>query len=506
MQRFKSLAVAFVLLSVGLIPLAQKSYAQNDQDALRYSLLYHGGTTRNMSMGGAFGALGGDMSTLSNNPAGIAIYRKSEFSFTPGLQTNKTKSSYLGSENEDSKVNLNVNSLGVVLSYTPPASKAEGILKGWNFGIAYNKLNNYNSKTIYEAKNPKNSLLNYYAQQAYGNNPSELENLFPFDVNLAYYGFLIDTNYNMFGDSSTYLSAIPAGGELQRRTVETSGRMGEMAFSFGGNFDHKLYLGATVGFTSLVYNEEVTYEEIDVDNTIIYEDSTYDFKSFKLNQDLNTVGSGINFKFGAIYKPAEWVRLGAAIHSPTYFYEMHDDYSTSIRSVLQGYDETFQSPQGAFDYQVTTPFRAMGSIAFIIMEYGLVSMDYEIVDYSMAKLNSTNYKFRNENEVIKNKYTQAANLRFGTEWKYGPLSVRGGYALYGSPFAKDVATSETDLSTDMISFGLGYRQEGYFVDLGYAQAKRGEFYRPYKLQDQIVDGATYKSAATNIQLTLGARF
>jgi long-subunit fatty acid transport protein len=255
-----------------------------------------------------------------------------------------------------------------------------------------------------------------------------------------------------------------------------------------------------------VYREEVTYEEIDTEGNIVYQDSTYDFISFRYDQNLETVGSGINFKLGAIYKPADWIRLGAAIHSPTYFYEMHDDYSTSLRAVLEGFDETFDSPQGVFDYKVTTPFRAMGSVAFIIMQYGLLSMDYEFVDYSMAKLNSTTYKFSVENDVIRNKYTQAANLRFGTEWKYGPLALRGGYAIYGSPFAKDVATADTDLATDIISFGLGFRQDGYFADLGYSRATRGEFFRPYTLQNQIVQGATYEPAAANIQLTLGVKF
>ena len=40
--------------------------------------MFYGGTARFMSMGGAFTALGGDISTLSQNPAGIGVFRTSE--------------------------------------------------------------------------------------------------------------------------------------------------------------------------------------------------------------------------------------------------------------------------------------------------------------------------------------------------------------------------------------------------------------------------------------------
>ena len=93
-----------LLSSAILIPCL--AMAQNEVDVLRYSQLTFGGTSRSVAMGGAFGALGADFSSLSINPAGIGLYRKSEVSLTPGFFTQKTISIYNGETNYDSKPNF----------------------------------------------------------------------------------------------------------------------------------------------------------------------------------------------------------------------------------------------------------------------------------------------------------------------------------------------------------------------------------------------------------------
>ncbi len=56
--------------------------AQSAIDAYSLSQGDLRGTARFMSMAGAFGALGGDLSTLNQNPAGIGVYRSSEIGVT----------------------------------------------------------------------------------------------------------------------------------------------------------------------------------------------------------------------------------------------------------------------------------------------------------------------------------------------------------------------------------------------------------------------------------------
>ncbi|MBK7668088.1 MAG: hypothetical protein IPJ32_12590 [Sphingobacteriaceae bacterium] len=82
-------------------------------DALRYSQTGVGGTARFISMGGAFGALGGNTSCLSYNPAGIGIYRKGELNITPGVNFSSVKSSYNGSETKDFTPALFLNGFGI---------------------------------------------------------------------------------------------------------------------------------------------------------------------------------------------------------------------------------------------------------------------------------------------------------------------------------------------------------------------------------------------------------
>src|SRR4051794_37454461 len=92
------------LLGLGLISIY--SYSQNDLDAIRYSRIGVGGSSRFISMGGAFGAIGADLGCAAYNPAGLGIYRKGDISFAWGLRiTNNTGSIYNQSSNvADAKV------------------------------------------------------------------------------------------------------------------------------------------------------------------------------------------------------------------------------------------------------------------------------------------------------------------------------------------------------------------------------------------------------------------
>ena len=56
--------------------------AQNLDDVFRLNQFYHNGSARFNSMGGAFGALGGDLSAISINPAGSVVFIDSEIGFT----------------------------------------------------------------------------------------------------------------------------------------------------------------------------------------------------------------------------------------------------------------------------------------------------------------------------------------------------------------------------------------------------------------------------------------
>ena len=475
--------------------------AQNDVDALRYSQTSLAGTARYTSMGGAFSALGGDFSVLSTNPAGIAIYKKSEFSLSPSFYKEKSESNFLGTTVSDNKYNFNMGNLGFIFSYRLTRNDTSRGWKNWNFGIGYNRLNNFHAASTYEGINNDNSLLDAYLLQVNnggGTSFSEITDGYPFDAGLAYQTYLIDT---IPGDNNHYFSAIPNGGELQRRSVKSKGSLGEFALSFGGNYSNKLYLGATLGINSLRYIENSSYEEIDSQNSIS------DFKSFRLNNDLKATGTGINFKLGIIYRPHDVVRIGLAIHTPT-FYEVHEEYSGKMSSEFDdGSTYSYDSPSGSFDYELTTPMRAIAGIGFIIGKMGLISADYEFIDYSEAELSSGAYNYFEENKAIRDKYTAAGNLRIGTEWRYDVFSFRAGYAIYASPFAAGKGVSGADQKRNAYSAGIGLRDQDYFIDLSYVYSTGKNFYLPYSLGNiEQVPGAVTEMQTNNITLTFGVKF
>lgn len=462
--------------------------AQNDIDAMRYSQITFGGTARFASMAGSMGALGGDISTLSFNPAGLAIFKKTEISITPSIFSQTTSSTYNSNTSSDSKLNFNLGNIGLVASIN---LIKESNTTGWeniNFGFGYNRTNNFHNRMDIQADNKTSSLLDVFVANANGNPPSSFD---LFSTDLAYQTYLI--NPDTLGN---YNHVIQHYGIKQRKVVETTGAMGETVISFGGNYKSKLYLGGTIGFVKAKYHEESTYEEIDETDTIP------DFKSFSFSQNLTTKGNGVNLKLGAIFRPNDWVRIGAAFHTPTSL-RLRDDYNNSMKSDLENgitYDTI--SPQGLFEpYTITTPFRAIGSIGFIIKKLALLNVEYEYVDYTYAQLHSSPNVFSDVNSTILSKYTSTGNLRIGSEVRLDPIAIRLGYALYGSPFSSN---ENKNANRTSYTGGIGYRADKYFIDFAYVFTKYTEYNYLYDSPKATAVENKYKNSS--FMLSLGLRF
>lgn len=471
-------------------------FAQNDVDALRYSSLVFGGSARYVGLAGAFGAVGADFSTLSSNPAGLGLYKTSEFLISPSLYIGKTTSEYNGMNADDMKYNFNLGNIGIILAGPAgPAAKNAG-WQNFQFGIGLNRTNNFNNRMLVEGNNYSSSILDTWKQYANGN---IADNLNSFDTRLAYDTWLLDID-SLNPDYSHYKTAVPAGGVMQRKSMTSWGSMNEWVISVGANYDDKLYLGATVGFPFLRYFEQSTYSETALADSLPFDK----FRQMNINNDLQTNGSGVNFKFGLIFQPVDFIRLGAALHTPTYFYNMHDSYSTTVNSAFDNGDKyTSSSPDGTFDYKLTTPMRVIGSVAFLIGKMGLVSADYELVDYSEARLRSSHAEdFFSANDSIRSKYTAAGNLRVGTEWRFNQFSIRGGYASYGSPFKSGI----NDAAQTMYTFGLGIRQQDYFLDFTYEYTSSKEDYYLYDSNLAPLNPVKNKLVSQNFILTLGCKF
>lgn len=473
---------------MGGVLLAAASFAQNEIDALRYSRLNYGGTARSSAMSGAFGALGGDFSALSLNPAGIGIYRKSEFAFTPGFFSQKTTSNFTGNMLSDYKYNVNFSNAGIVLAYYEPETKKAW--KGIMFGFGYNRLNNFNQRISMTGKNSQNSLLDIYLSDAV-NSGGDLDKMDAFGTQLA----LATSAIWLDSASGNYYHHMEGTyGEEQSKQVTTSGSMGETIFTLGGNYDDKLYMGFTAGIPHIRYHEESNYQELADTNAL------NGFKSFELNEELRTTGVGFNIKFGMIYKPNDWMRIGGAFHSPSYF-SMQDDWSSDMTTYFTGDNYSSKSPIGQFDYTLVTPMRAIGSLAFVIGKMGLVGIDYEFVDYPSASLSSSKYKYLSENKAIRAKYMEGNNIRFGTEWRLQPMSIRAGAAYHSSPYKSGTAANSYRMD---YSAGLGFRDENFFLDFAYVLSMASEDY--YFYDASMIGPSGNDAQSSNVVMTLGFKF
>jgi hypothetical protein len=446
-------------------------------------------------MGGAFGALGGDITSLSINPAGLGVFRSSEFSFTPSFEFINSDAKYLENETNDFDVNFNINSFGYVGTAIIDNSSTK--FKNVNFGFGYTRLVNFNENTLISADNNYNSMTDWFADRANGTHYNNLAAQDPFYSSPAWETYLIDPANA--GDSTAFVSAFNgAYGQNQTQSINKSGYIGEYSLSMGANYDNQLYIGASMGIQAVRFEENSFIKETDPNSLID------GFNEFQFEEHLYTSGVGLNFKFGLLYRPLDFIRIGGAIHSPT-FYSLSDEWNTTATSVFDDPSKSlsWSSPQGNYDYELNSPFKAIGSIAFIIMKQGLISFDYEYCNYSLSRLRSYHYEFIDENNSIKTEYSGTHNLKAGIEYRINQVSFRAGASYFDSPYTSDHINNNA--YHFMYSGGIGFRTQQFYFDVAYAYLTGSELY--YMYEGGVTSPvAEIKKSNNRIVTTIGLRF
>lgn len=485
MKHFNHLCL-FLLLGYSML-------AQNHVDVLRYSNETLWGSARYVSMGSAFGALGANASSTSYNPAGIATHTTNELSGSINFSDLESQSMFQHASNKFNKNRtLSIPNINYV-NATVFDPEDFGDWNRWNFGLGFNRLDDYN-QDIYIEHTFKSSDQNEYSfsEMIEDNaNGTAYYDLNSFRESLAFNTYLIDT----LGGISSFKSNASFPNTLQSYKSSQAGSKNEFYLSLGAAYQNKLFLGLTIGFPSIDYKEVTTttesnYNPSPADSTLL--------RSFNYKTNLSVSGSGINLKLGLIYKLDENLRYGFALHTPTY-YELQEDYWASMTSDFVDeeqlrYDE---STVGIFDYGIYTPFKMINSLAIIIKKKAVISIDHEYLDYGTSKITSDFYNFTETNKDVKYYYRSTSNLRIGGEFRIHPqLSLRGGYALYGSPFANNL----NDASKEYLTLGLGLKVKQYFFDLAHISTLSKE-------NLYIYDGASTASIESNkSQLLFSAGF
>jgi hypothetical protein len=455
MKRISLIILVVLSMVTGII-------AQNVDDALRYSQVFYGGTARFMSMGGAFTALGGDLSSLSQNPAGIGVFRSSELTITPQLSHISSSAGFNGIAS-DNLYNFNLNQAGIVANII--SKNSETGLITLNFGYSFNKTNNLNQSILIKGVSNSSSMADYWARKATNDQTSYQDLTGP--QGIAYDAWVMDTITGSGGKSygtvfSNYGDNPPSVyGQTIRRLVSYEGYTGEHALSIGGNYSNKIYFGATLGISTIKYTSH--FEHLESTTQAL----ASKFENFTYTDHYEDAGTGYSLKVGTIIRPIESLRIGLAFHSPT-FYRINEYFYESITSHFTdgSHYEASNDPM-RFNYALTTPFRALAGVAVQIKKVALLSADYEYVDYSMAHFSETGdgFDYSDTNLNIKNTLKSASNIRLGGEFRFNKLYLRAGYGYYGKAFKPGEDNGNLDYNS--YSLGAGFKEQNISIDFAF---------------------------------------
>lgn len=520
----------FLLLFFSFLGLSSL-FAQNEYDALRYSGSDIVGSARVQAVGGAFSAVGADMGAATLNPAGTALYQYSDFSITARYSTVNNNANYLGKEQNGNITSFNMPSVGYIFHVNKNQENDDKKLKGFSLGMGYNQLDNFKRDMEANAYNPHSSITDFFVEKATGTPFSVLEGYAGGSYqSAAFYTYAIDT---LRGSTTQYFPAFNRGRVQQSANMTQSGNRGEWFFNMAFNHTNKLYVGATLGLQSLTYDQRLYIQEKDVNNVHnVYQNnpnSPLEFpgESLKFADGFKTTGSGYNLQVGAIYRPVNAFRFGLSIKSPTY-YSLTDNYTFSIdntqqramtQNIVQASD-TFAS-----QWKLRTPFQATFGAMVLFGKRGFLSADIDFKDYSGAKLSSryassspNYYSYINENSNISKYFTQIFNYRLGGELRLGNIRLRAGTAIMGNALKSDINQYQNPEKPEeliafkpsrrMITGGIGYRSQSFFVDFALVNQQIKDMYHPYVLTTIGSFTPTVLNTTTinSIVITAGASF
>ena len=462
------------------------------------------GTARSMGMGGAFTSLGADMASLGYNPAGFGMYRRNEISISLGLGITNAKNYNAYNYGDNNSVRVAINNVGASFK----VYESSGTLTAINFAFGYNKMADYNYEISYEGPATVSSLADAFADIAQGgklvlnseNKITDPKGYYDYDMNPYYWGAVMGYKGGLInlveenGALKWKPDEIAPGAQMSQYTnLSSRGSAGEFSFALGFNINNIVYLGASLDVQSIsrkqtiYYNEYINYAEGAQPDATAY---PYQLQQFKFGESMQIEGSGVGAKFGIVVRPIEALRIGFAVHTPT-FYSIAYSYSAALSSVAlsagsnpnnwaveNGYvyaDEATPVLRdgGEYRWEFTTPTRLLVGASYTIGQYAIVSVDYQYDAYRSLKLNYTPADTGYTNDYFRNNLKGVHSVRAGIEAKPIPwlaLRVGGGYKSSALNKNYDFVAFSEPMAERLwyVSAGLGFRLSNVTsIDLSY---------------------------------------
>ena len=352
-------------------------YAQNEIDALRYSLFSNYNTAGISALGGAGGFL-----SHNYNPASLAFFQGNQLiSISPGNTNKSIESNYLSNQYTAEKSVPFLQNAGYVAQLPKLNNSSE-----WspvNIAFSINRKQDFNREYIINGYNDESSMIGQFIDNSQGTLPENLNT----PEWLAWWTFLTDPINDIVGSDTTFTGAYSSTaiiGQNQNQTISEHGFINEFDIAFSRSYKNKLFLGASIGLTEIYFSQKSIYTEngFDKDSGI---------ENFEYTQERIQEGGGVNLKLGAIVKPISFLRIGWAYHSKTHT-ELSDYFRRSMTTTSNAVGVRSEFWIDEYDFTLSTPSKSISSIA-LIGNFNKIRMlatfDFEIVQYNSAQLAST---------------------------------------------------------------------------------------------------------------------
>jgi len=509
--------------------------SQQVLDAIELGKFQPTGTARILALGGNSNALGGDISSLFDNPAGLSQYRTNEALISTGLFLNNVSMRYNESDFNNNRSRLNMGASGLVFSLY---NDKNGKIKRTNIGIGLCQSANFNTEFHYKGTNKNSSFSEKWVEELIGNNIrsfSEALGFSPAGASLAVENYLIDTATNANGQKGYITNANLDKTSLnlnQSFIYRTTGSANEISLGLSSHHTEKFYYGFAIGIPFLQRTESATITEKDMSGN-----TDNDFDQFTYTEEITTKGTGILFRGGVLYKPFEYFRIGFNFQSPT-FYTLTRSADANLENNIENYarrinndntkpqefkTSTMEINNGnlySYDFNLMTPWRMSLAIAYVFRETDNVKKQraaltaaVDFVNYQAVEFNTSNTEnnqsssqfYSKLNHDIKEIYRPALNFSIGGELKFHTIMFRGGFRYQQSPYEENALPLVQGYQLTP-SMGIGYRDKGIFVDLAYSHNFGDGIHFPYILSGNIYPYANSHNRNGQILLTIGTKF
>lgn len=495
------------ILSAAIILAATASHAQQTlntaENAVRYTTDNITGTARFRAMSGAFSAVGGDLSAMTINPAGAAIFNYNTGTVSLSSYNITNDANYFGTKERKHDNSLDLNQLGAVFVFNN--NNEQATVNKFTVGFNYENNNSFHNTVYSRGTNPTNSVGQYFSAYAngIGEAPISLDALNnAYYENLSYNDQQAFLGYNAYAFNPTtangapYVSNIPATNNYyQENFTTTSGYNGKIAINFAAQLKQRLYLGINLNAHFTDYIETSTFYE-DPNNTL-----ATGMQSLQFDNQRYTYGGGFSFNLGAIYKVTESLRAGLAYESPTWM-SLRNEVTQRIGSYCPECEANNSASNFIFDpgmtfvydrYTIKNPAKWTGSLAYVFGKSGLISVDYSLKDYSNTEYKSHGYGAINDQ--LNSTLDLASTVKVGVEYRIKQLSLRGGYRYEQSPYKNGKTIGDLNGA----SGGLGYSFGVSRLDLAYSWYQRK--YESLMLPTAFPDASNIKSTYNNVTLS-----